>query len=492
MKLFLAFTFLVLDAVDVVQGHGTMISPTPRQPESLYWYQVGCMIGCTCSGGGKETYPSLESVNCKNPIEPTNTEVSGLTWNAHFQSPRQDWNKYMPWRAPGSAIPLDACGIASGFLPTAAVQFPHQFSTTISQGAKGSELPTGHITTWTVNSVVEASFSLTVNHGGGYQYRVCPKSNNNDLSNDCFEQNPLSFATDTHIVTLKDAGGKQFEIPATDVSVGVRPTGSSWRRLPLPACNCDLGSNCSPASTPDQYKSYNTTTLAAKPYGHCTTGLQFEAPHLKSIWPYGYGYYVATLGGEHISNARCGGYSDSDSCHKVNGCSWYVERNTCYETKKIDDSKKPNDKDGLGIGVSPCAKQMDKVSCVATLANTQAGTNQYCTWFDNDVKKVCYDAEKYKARRQLKEQTSNMKNNNYDMNWSITDKLRAPSVPGDYVLQWRWDNEQTPQIWTTCADIKVTDGSTSSSASLTPLLSNWLPFLSFAMMVTTVATGTFW
>ena len=22
--------------------------------ESLYWYQVGCMIGCTCSGGGKK------------------------------------------------------------------------------------------------------------------------------------------------------------------------------------------------------------------------------------------------------------------------------------------------------------------------------------------------------------------------------------------------------------------------------------------------------
>jgi len=26
---------------------------------------------------------------------------------------------------------------------------------------------------------------------------------------------------------------------------------------------------------------------------------------------------------------------------------------------------------------------------------------------------------------------------------------------GSYVLQWRWDNEQTPQVWTTCADIEV-------------------------------------
>jgi hypothetical protein len=43
-------------------------------------------------------------------------------------------------------------------------------------------------------------------------------------------------------------------------------------------------------------------------------------------------------------------------------------------------------------------------------------------------------------------------------NWEIMDKVIAPSVAGDYILQWRWDNEQTPQIWTSCADIKVCEG----------------------------------
>ena len=39
----------------------------------------------------------------------------------------------------------------------------------------------------------------------------------------------------------------------------------------------------------------------------------------------------------------------------------------------------------------------------------------------------------------------------------ITDKLRVPAeLPkGDYVLSWRWDCEQTPQIWNTCADLTV-------------------------------------
>lgn len=39
--------------------------------------------------------------------------------------------------------------------------------------------------------------------------------------------------------------------------------------------------------------------------------------------------------------------------------------------------------------------------------------------------------------------------------WVITDQVRAPSSPGEYVLRWRWDVEQNPQIWTHCADITV-------------------------------------
>ena len=50
----------------------------------------------------------------------------------------------MPWRAPGTSKPLDSCGIASGFLPEAAVQYAHTFSDpAVKQGAKGSELERG-------------------------------------------------------------------------------------------------------------------------------------------------------------------------------------------------------------------------------------------------------------------------------------------------------------------------------------------------------------
>lgn len=42
--------------------------------------------------------------------------------------------------------------------------------------------------------------------------------------------------------------------------------------------------------------------------------------------------------------------------------------------------------------------------------------------------------------------------------FNIVDKVKIPAdlVPGKYVLSFRWDCEQTPQVWNTCSDIEVT------------------------------------
>ena len=41
--------------------------------------------------------------------------------------------------------------------------------------------------------------------------------------------------------------------------------------------------------------------------------------------------------------------------------------------------------------------------------------------------------------------------------YSIVDQLQVPQtlIPGDYVLSFRWDCEQTSQVWNTCANIRV-------------------------------------
>jgi hypothetical protein len=40
--------------------------------------------------------------------------------------------------------------------------------------------------------------------------------------------------------------------------------------------------------------------------------------------------------------------------------------------------------------------------------------------------------------------------------WNIVDKVRVPKVtPGKYVVSFRWESEQTPQIWSTCSDVTI-------------------------------------
>merc|ERR1711871_1523919 len=42
--------------------------------------------------------------------------------------------------------------------------------------------------------------------------------------------------------------------------------------------------------------------------------------------------------------------------------------------------------------------------------------------------------------------------------YSIVDRVVVPAdlEPGDYLLSWRWDCEQTHQIWQNCADVRIT------------------------------------
>ena len=42
-------------------------------------------------------------------------------------------------------------------------------------------------------------------------------------------------------------------------------------------------------------------------------------------------------------------------------------------------------------------------------------------------------------------------------NLEVVDSLMVPKglAPGKYVLQWRWDCEETDQIWSSCADVTI-------------------------------------
>merc|ERR1712166_1587526 len=42
--------------------------------------------------------------------------------------------------------------------------------------------------------------------------------------------------------------------------------------------------------------------------------------------------------------------------------------------------------------------------------------------------------------------------------WKVVDELKVPEgLSGDYVVSWRWDCEQTAQVWTQCATVTIVD-----------------------------------
>merc|ERR1711998_508453 len=65
---------------------------------------------------------------------------------------------------------------------------------------------------------------------------------------------------------------------------------------------------------------------------------------------------------------------------------------------------------------------------------------------------------------------------NFD--FGIVDQVQVPDVPpGDYVISFRWDSEQTPQVWTSCADVTISQRQRQSHQSILthPRLSWMLP-----------------
>lgn len=200
---------------------------------SCFWFSQGCGIGCTECTGDKTT--------CNSTKQPTINDPKFRTFNRYGRDVAGDWTASHPWRAPGSAPVFDPCGIAGGSTKnndenTGFIPAGHKM------GDKGSQLVPSTKSVWTAGSRVEVVWGISNNHGGGYQYRLCPKSE--QLTEECFQRMPLPFASTQ---TLRWRNGTQLKIPATLVSVGTVPDGSSWAMNPVPPCS---GTNCNAPQFP--------------------------------------------------------------------------------------------------------------------------------------------------------------------------------------------------------------------------------------------------
>merc|ERR1712167_252865 len=87
--------------------------------------------------------------------------------------------------------------------------------------------PTG--TVWELGSVVETMTSFRANHGGGYQYRLCPLES--ELTEACFQETPMPFADNSKLMV---SDGKIIELRSVFVWEGTTPPGSTWQMLGIP------------------------------------------------------------------------------------------------------------------------------------------------------------------------------------------------------------------------------------------------------------------
>merc|ERR1719487_35764 len=270
--------------IGLAAGHANMVDPKPRnnmQPTAelpyvgppnqigcegyaCEWFSQGCNPGCTTCNGKNDDF---NSANCDDPdpnfepfIKANQTEY--LTYLSDYKIEADDkWTMYSPWRSPGEAPVFDSCGVAAGstYDNTHAGGFaPPPFK----NGDKGSELAPTPYTHWTAGGQAQVSWTFIANHGGGYQYRLCPADR--PLDEDCFKEMPLTYVNNTSVLWWSNGPKKddQVSIEATRLIGRDGRVNNIWTKNPIPALNCPTG-GAPPIFSSHQY--------------NCT-GYQFQPP----------------------------------------------------------------------------------------------------------------------------------------------------------------------------------------------------------------------
>merc|ERR1719352_1689402 len=219
--------------------------------QSCYWWSQGSSIGCdkcaTVTSGTHTPHgnaPQAGKIGFRkrycNSTQKATLPRHAWTLNMDVvEGSEEDSYRYNPWRAPGFAPVVDPCGQAGG-------EFGYQqiggesvfYNTSIAgKGMMGSQLPptpSANRTRWQAGTWVEVAWGVRYNHGGGYQYRLCPT--NEPLTEECFQRHPLEFDRTKQVLKWNN-GTLEYPMGSKAIFVdgdAVRPRGSTWARNPIP------------------------------------------------------------------------------------------------------------------------------------------------------------------------------------------------------------------------------------------------------------------
>jgi len=330
--------FLAAASLSSAAGHGHLtLPPSTRHGGSL-------SKGGDCTNGACMWFT--------NNMEITVNETLPIAARSVTNGGEPDVFGKSPWRAPGMAtVHGSGCGVAGG--GDKAYANGGSAPSGISQGFDGVNMPEMTATVWQLGSAVEVAWAIAANHGGGYSYRMCKKTDT--ISEECFQRTPLKFAGNTSFIIQPD--GSTSEFPMTKVTTGTWPAGSEWARDPIPGCKM------------------------------CESALESCGAPLDPV----------------PMDQSGGGWTDP----------WETQVN-CYGACCGSSSSKKH-------GVCPEGTEFYP----AVSGHSGFGKNV--------------------------------------PEWSIMDKVLIPAdlEEGEYLLSWRWDCEESTQIWQNCADIRLTTNSPS-------------------------------
>jgi hypothetical protein len=414
--------------------------------EACLYYQIGCFSGCgTCAMVGKDLYPTAADLaaagNCK-PTAPTLPDAL-RTYNVDGESWKGDWTAVNPWRSPGLTgtdngvvnKAFQPCGVNSG----GSNAFPGPGTGTEPHSVPGTDLPRllSKPDVWKVGAAVPVEWSIYANHGGGYSYRICKVDGTAAPTEECFQKTPLAFASPNTTVVYVDGSHPTVSFAAMTTSVGTWPAGSQWRRNPVPMCNCDIGLDCGEKAAPAKHESSKQAKPAARP-----------AP---------------LSGGTGVSSFEV------DVAGAGPGCTAVPNKAACG-TKYTDNCL-----------ACAAGEAWDCTECCPGCTQVTKGEYTYCTCDGPGPKPdphkgfyTPYKTTHLKPGQQtprcptgLMFPTADGWDEGYGegtssvlgavrMPYKMIDTVRVPDVaPGAYQLSWRWDTEQTPQVWNSCADIII-------------------------------------
>lgn len=483
--------------------------------DACLYYQIGCFHGCaSCSLQGKTLYPvpnDLKLARCNESSMPKPSLGGGnktlehilRSYNIDDESVMGDWTQWMPWRSPGHAgrgnPDFQPCGVNSGAL--ASQPEPPTTAKDVPNGGPGTSLPPlpkHEWAVWKAGSVVEAEWAIYANHAGGYSYRLCKKEAGKAATEACYQKTPLKFATAETEIRYKDGSQKPFKIVSPTTDVGTFPAGSQWRKNPVPMCNCDIGLGCT-----DKDHQHDEET-AAKAWAHFEAAMkrrrlggeckpdptckeepyackECETDPTKPSWSCK--VCCPACEAEHKDGGTycaCGKPGPTPApaptpakgkCHPDPTC-----KKEAYACKECADSPawsckvccpgcEPEEKDGgtycncgKGPSPSPGPKRNTMFKAYKNTHFRPGQTNKLCptgvqfpTLFDGGA------GAGYKSNGGSVPAGGHGGVGFGNFDFTMVDKLKVPDVPpGEYSVSWRWDCEETPQVWNSCADVMIT------------------------------------